>query len=104
MTSARTVELTMHLFTLKISRELLRRVINSCMLKRYLVTDHSALPEILTWVADPDHRSQLIGARVADSLEYHVVLDLTYGHLELVDLLSAEFPTAVAAAEFPRGH
>jgi hypothetical protein len=72
------------------------------MLKRYLVTDHSQLPEILTWVSDPDHRCQLIGSRVADSLEYHVILDLTYGHLELVDLLTAEFPTAVAAAEFPR--
>jgi len=74
------------------------------MLKRYLVTDHTCLPEILTWVADPDHRCQLIGSRVADHLEYHVVLDLTHGHLELIDLLSAEFPTAVAASEFPRSH
>jgi hypothetical protein len=74
------------------------------MLKRYLVTDVTALPQILTWVADPDHRCQLIGARVVDTMEYHVVLDLTHGHLELVDLLLSEFPTAVAAVEFPRGH
>ena len=74
------------------------------MLKRYLVTDHSALPEILTWVADPDHRSQLIGARVADSLEYHVVVDLTYGHDHLIDLITTEFAHSISAAEFPRGH
>ena len=74
------------------------------MLKRYLVTDHTCLPEILGWVADPDHRCQLIGSRVADHLEYHVVLDLTHGHLELVDLLLSEFPTAVTASEFPRSH
>lgn len=88
----------------KFYRAAASQLINSCMLKRYLVTDHTCLPEILTWVADPDHRCQLIGSRVADHLEYHVVLDLTHGHLELVDLLSAEFPTAVAAVEFPRSH
>lgn len=74
------------------------------MLKRYLVTDHSQLPEILGWVADPDHRCQLIGSKTADNLEYHLVVDLTHGHLELIDLLLSQFPTAVAAAEFPRGH
>jgi hypothetical protein len=74
------------------------------MLKRYLVTDHSELDRILAWVAVPDHRCQLIGSRVADTMEYHVVLDLSYGHLELIDLLSAEFSTAVAAVEFPRSH
>jgi hypothetical protein len=74
------------------------------MLRRYLVTDHTCLPEILEWVAEPDHRCQLIGSRVADTVEYHVVLDLTHGHLELVDLLLTEFPRAVAAVEFPRSH
>ena len=74
------------------------------MLKRFLVTDVARLPQILAWIADPDHRGQLIGARVVDTVEYHVVLDLSYGHLELVDLLLAEFPTSVAAVEFPRSH
>ena len=94
----------MQLFIAKISRAAASQLINTSMLRRYLVTDHTQLPEILAWVADPDHRCQLIGSKTADVMEYHLVLDLSYGHLELVDLLSAEFPTAVAAVEFPRSH
>ena len=94
----------MQLFIAKISRAAASQLINTSMLKRYLVTDHTQLPEILTWIADPDHRGQLIGARVVDTVEYHVVLDLSYGHLELIDLLLAEFPTGITAAEFPRRH
>ena len=74
------------------------------MLKRYLVTDHTQLPEILTWIADPDHRGQLIGARVVDTVEYHVVLDLSYGHHDLIDLIAAEFAETLQQVDFPRSH
>ena len=74
------------------------------MLKRYLVTNHTALDRILAWVADPDHRCQLIGSRVADVMQYHMVLDLSYGHLNLIDLITAEFADCVQESEFPRSH
>jgi ABC-type uncharacterized transport system permease subunit len=74
------------------------------MLKRYLVTDHAALDRILAWVAVADNRSQLIGSRVADTVEYHVVVDLTHGHDHLIELITTEFAHSISAAEFPRRH
>ena len=74
------------------------------MLKRYLVTDVAALDRILAWVAVADHRCSLIGSRVADAMQYHLVLDLTHGHLDLIDLVAAEFADAISASEFPRSH
>ena len=74
------------------------------MLKRYLVTNHTALDRILAWVAVPDHRCQLIGSRVADVMQYHVVLDLSYGHHDLIDLIAAEFAETLQQVDFPRSH
>ena len=74
------------------------------MLKRYLVTDHTQLDRILAWVAVPDHRSALIESRVAGAVQYHVVLDLSYGHHDLIDLIAAEFAEALQQVDFPRSH
>jgi hypothetical protein len=74
------------------------------MLKRYLVTDVAVLDRIRSWVAVSDHRAQLIESRVSDAVEYHVILNLHYGHLDRVDLFTTEFQDAVSECEFPRRH
>jgi hypothetical protein len=74
------------------------------MLKRFQITDHTRLPDIQAWIADPDHRTVLIQSQSGPVVEYHVIVDLNHGNLDLLDLLLTEFPTAVVAAEFPRSH
>ena len=97
-------ELTMQLFSGKISRAAASQLINNHMLKRYLVTNHTALDRIRAWVAVADNRSALIESRVAGAVEYHVVLDLNYQHEHLAEVFTAEFPEALQQVDFPRTH
>ena len=72
------------------------------MLKRYLVNDVTALDRIRLWVADPDHRAQLIESRVADTVEYHMVVNSRDPLVNLCDLVTAEFQDSISECEFPR--